>query len=125
MNPKDPSIHGNPIDEKWYRKIRQKYKDRIVNPVGVDPKEEPDGIIFSVKEINALLSQNPDEIVVYFGVVKTVDSDKKEYDRLTVALVGRKDEKDQLPSVDPAFQILENGTQCCPPKEELVFIPEE
>ena len=124
MNPQDPSTHGNPIDEKWYRKIRQKYIDRVANPVGVDPKEEPDGIIFSVAEINALLAQDPEEIVVYFGVVKTVDTNKKEYDRLTVALVGRKAEKDQLPSVDPTFRILENGTQCCPPKGGLVFIPE-
>lgn len=124
MNPTDPSTHGKPIDEAWYRKIRQKYKDRVANPVGVDPKEEPDGIIFSVKEINALLSQEPDEIVVYFGVVKTVDSEKKEYDRLTAILVGRKGAKDQLPSVDPAFRLLENGTQCCPPKEDLIFIPE-
>lgn len=124
MNPQDSSTHGKPIDEQWYRKIREKYKTRISSQTGIDPKEEPDGIIFSVSEMNALLSQNPEEIVVYFGVVKTVDSDKKEYDRLTVALVGRKGEKDQLPSVDPTFRILENGTQCCPPKEELIFIPE-
>ena len=121
MNPTDPSTHGKPIDEAWYRKIRQKYKERVANPVGVDPKEEPDGIIFSVTEINALLSQKPDEIVVYFGVVKTVDSEKKEYDRLTAILVGRKDGKDQLPSVDPAFRLLENGTQCCPHQRGSYF----